>query len=355
MSIKAIHQYVPQITYGDGISRGVLFTQKILHNLGYESEIFILATKIDIRIKQDIYHIDEYIKSNDLVLIHFSIQQDNFDDILQIFNKKIMIYHNITPAFFFMHKGYIEYTNGGRRQLKNAREKFLGVIADSPYNAKEVEFYGYKNIVSIPLLVDLNSFKLGKLDNNILNEYKNSFNIIFVGRIIQNKSQHQLIDVAYELLSRGIKNFKIIIIGGNYYSDYLNYMKKNIKLLGLEDIIKIVEHISDEELNSYYQIASLYLSMSEHEGFGMPLVEAMSYDIPVLAYNTTAISTTTPKVSHLDFKAVDYVSDRIERIMNDEDFKINMISEQRKYLNNFKYEKIKKDLREYLQNVSHIE
>ncbi|MDY0116725.1 MAG: glycosyltransferase [Sulfurimonadaceae bacterium] len=352
MNIKSIHQCVSSISYGDGISRGVFLIQKMLIELGYKSNIYIIAIKIDLRIQQEIYHISECNSiRDDIFLVHFSFGNKKFKDIIDIMHKKIMIYHNITPSHFFGHTGYIEGTQGGRKQLMNYNKKFLGVIADSPYNAEETKFCGYKNIISIPLLVDIESLQLDTLDNRILEKYKNSFNIIFVGRIIQNKSQHQLIEIAYELKLRGIENFKVIIIGSNHYSDYLNYMKRNIKLLGLENSVHISEHISDEELNSYYRCASLYLSMSEHEGFGMPLVEAMSYNIPVLAYNTTAITTTVPKCSHLDFKNVDYVANRVIQIMNDEDLRISMIKEQKDYLNNFKYEKLQRDLQNYLQDL----
>ena len=85
----AIHQFTPSITLGDGVSAALFFTQKILKDLGFESEIF--ANHIDSRLHDKIKHIDDYKPSkNQLLLYHHSIGHKHHDTIMSFEDKKIL-------------------------------------------------------------------------------------------------------------------------------------------------------------------------------------------------------------------------------------------------------------------------
>lgn len=116
-------------------------------------------------------------------------------------------------------------------------------------------------------------------------------NIIFVGRIARNKAQHDLIKIAdiYRYIN---PNFKMYIIGGATDTEYYEELKYSIEENQLQNYVKLTGKVSNEDLYAYYKSANIFLCMSEHEGFGMPLIEAMLFNLPVLAYNSSNIANT---------------------------------------------------------------
>ena len=327
----AIHQFTKMCVYGDGITKGILLTQKILSELGFESKIYTLAYYVDIKLKTDICHIDEYIENSDNVLLfHASIGDDEQEKIFHFLDRKILVYHNITPSHFFDGKAYQERCDLGRLQFEKYKDCFLGAYADSAYNARELKSFGYQSVEVLPLLVDLKPTVNNINSNSILTTYHDSFNILFVGRVIQNKCQHELINVMYELKIRKIKNIKLFIVGGNHYTEYFQFLFKYKKALGLDDDIIITDKVSEDDLSAYYKVANVYVSLSEHEGFGMPLLEAILNDVPVLAYDTSAISSTIGNFGLLHYKSIDYVVEKILKIKDDLAYREEVLNGQKK-------------------------
>lgn len=347
----SIHQYSPSISYGDGISRSLFFIQKILKELGFKSNIYTSNSKVDERVIGEVYHINDYIPDNSNYLIyHHSIGHKDYEYIMEFLDKKIMLYHNITPSFYFEGQNFIDMTTLGRKQLRESNNHFIGSIADSKYNADELKYWNYPNIQDIPLLVDLTYFNNDLKPTNIKKE-SDTFNILFVGRIVQNKCQHQLIDVAYELKLRNINNVHFYIIGGNHYSDYFNYLFKYRDSLNLMDTVTITNKITDEDLKNHYLNADLYLSLSDHEGFGMPLIESMAYEIPVIAYNVGGIPSTIGNKGLIDYKAADKVADKITDFINNPDLRKEYIQYQNKHLESFQYSNLKIELINFFKKI----
>mgnify|MGYP000975989300 FL=1 len=337
----AIHQFTPSITLGDGVSNGLFFTQKILKNLGFESEIF--ANHIDNRLSDKVKHIDNYSQNKEhLLLYHHSIGHKHHDKILSFIDKKILVYHNITPSHFFASTpNLVAACNLGREQLASNPQSFIAAYADSPYNAKELISLGYKNVAVIPLLLDIKKKKNLSFDEKIVKKYQDTYNIITVGRIVSNKAQHEVINTLFYLKEHyGLKNIKLFLIGGVSEPDYDGYLRELIKNLLLEDVVILSGKISDEELQGYYRCADLFLTLSNHEGFCIPLLEAMLEDIPTLAFNTGGISATLPASSLLPFKSHDYVASKIYEIKNSAHLRYEMVKAQKEHLEQFSNENI---------------
>ena len=355
--INTIHQFTPSMALGDSVSNAVLYIQKLLINFGFKSNIYVSRGDLDLNFKHDIAHIDEYNHAEEKILLyHHSIGHSKHDEIMMFKDKKIMIYHNITPAHFFKNKPYIQnLTILGREQLSSSAKFFIAAIGDSSYNCKELKYYNYKNVTVLTLLLDLDKQIKFKVNQNIIKKYQEFFNIIFVGRVVQNKAQHQLLDVAYALKNKGIENFKIHIIGGASEPLYMNYLQEYAKSLNILDVVSIKGKISDEALASYYTLADLYLSLSEHEGFGMPLVEAMKYDVPVIAYNTGGINTSLPEESLVEKKSPSFIAGEIIKLQNNPYKRVYLIKKQREKLSNFSNEQTKNKFALYLNKTLHTD
>jgi glycosyltransferase involved in cell wall biosynthesis len=117
-------------------------------------------------------------------------------------------------------------------------------------------------------------------------------NILFVGRVIDNKCQHDLIR-AFAHLRRFDSSARLLLVGG--YDEREPYYQTLVRLIEERDLrgdVFFAGKVDDSYLHAYYRTADLYFSMSEHEGFGVPFIEAMWFDVPVLAYRSSAVPET---------------------------------------------------------------
>lgn len=350
MNIKKIHQFSPTVQLGDGISNGMFFFQKILKSLGFQSEIYVE------NIKDNLKHIVKSYKSFDLedeeqiIFIHYSIYYDFEPWIDKIKAKKHIIYHNITPPEFFKNNPFLyEMCKKGIELLPQIASKFEGSIGDSKLNSDELEAHNFKNVYTIPLLVDVQKVRSFSFNHKLFDELNDDFNIIFVGRVARNKAQHDLIKIAdiYRYIN---PNFKMYIIGGATDTEYYEELKYSIEENQLQNYVKLTGKVSNEDLYAYYKSANIFLCMSEHEGFGMPLIEAMLFNLPVLAYNSSNIANTLNEGGVLfEEKSHKHIAATIELIRNNPKLKDEIIQTQLKAIQPYEYNTIIKQVVDYLK------
>ncbi len=354
---KVINQFTPSVAFGDSVSNALLYTQRLLRKMGYESNIYIGSIRVDLNFKNDVYHINEYKENEEqLLLYHHSIGHQDHEKIVKLKDKKVIIYHNITPDFYFKKdKFLIDLCRLGREQLSTSSSFFIGAIADSTYNRKELLYYGYKNPKVLPVLVDFEKTENIKPSKKIIKKFSKYFNILFVGRVVPHKAQLNLIDTIFQLKKHGITKFRLHIVGSIGDVEYMNTLKDYAKFLGLKKQINFTGKVSSKELEAYYKISNLYLSLSNHEGFGMPLIEAMKCNIPVLAYNAGGTQTTIPKICLLDKKASSYVSQTIIKLIEDNKHFDEMLTQQEEYLKRFSCENIYNQLEQYINMLEQRE
>lgn len=117
-------------------------------------------------------------------------------------------------------------------------------------------------------------------------------NLLFVGRVTPNKCVDHLIEAFSEYIQMD-PNSRLVIVGEIVPDDpYGKEVLRRIESSNLKDHIVLTGKVRDCELNAYMRTSRLFWSMSEHEGFCVPLIEAMWFDVPVLAYKSSAIPET---------------------------------------------------------------
>lgn len=295
MKTIRIHQFAPATAVGDGVTTGIFFTQRLLQQLGYQSEIYSCETPDALTDKiQPVDALDT--SKTELLLIHHSMGHD-YDDLIESFScRKVMVYHNITPAHFFA-EGTPEhaYAAKGRQQLKQWSTLFDGAIGDSPYNSEELAEHNYANISTLPMLIELDKFgQTAPQPPETWPLIPLRPLLISVGRIVENKRQHLLIDAFWHL--KQLHQYgplpQLIIVGGTTSPDYDNALKAQIEKLGLEEDILMPGKCSDAELSWLYQNADCYWCASEHEGFCIPLIESGFFGLPVISFASSNIPAT---------------------------------------------------------------
>ncbi len=296
-----IIQILPTYAYGDAIGNEVAAIDKAMYSAGYESLVY--AENIDGRREsKNVYKIkanDNNIKFNDedVIIYHLSTGSELNYSVCKFGGKLIIRYHNITPAEFYekYDKVAADRCAEGRDGMAFLAGKADYCIADSEFNKQELIEAGYKcEIDVVPILLALDDYK-NKPDAGVIKRLRDGkTNILFAGRVAPNKKHEDLIRVFYNYKKNYNNNARLILLGNHLgYESYYYGLDRYARKLGLtsEDIV-FTGHISFKEVLGYYHSADMFLCMSEHEGFCVPIVEAMYFGIPIVARNTTAVPDT---------------------------------------------------------------
>lgn len=341
-----IVQLLPTLSFGDAIGNDTVALKKAISDMGYISEIY--AENIDKRLPSDtaknISRLKD-LKKDDVLIYHKSTGTDLTFKIQDFPGRKIMIYHNVTPPDFFRpySTAAASLTEYGYKGVEHLRDKVDYCLADSAYNKSELLRMGYTCPIDVlPILIRFEDYKQSPA-KSIMNRYGDGKrNLIFVGRIAPNKKQENVIRTFYQY-KRLDPDSRLILVGS--YTGMENYYERLVKYvgaLGLKDDVVFTGHIKFNEILAYYRIADAFVCMSEHEGFCVPLVEAMFFDVPIIAYDTSAIGDTLGGSGILlDSNDPVFAAEVIRRILTDDQLKKQIIEGQCRRLEDFSYERIR--------------
>jgi glycosyltransferase involved in cell wall biosynthesis len=286
----AVHQLVADFAYGDAIGNDILAIQKALIARGYESEIFAEQVHPNLVSRAvPAAEAGEALAPDDVVLFHFSIGHSLADQVPRLPGRKVLRYHNITPAHFLedVYPAAALRSRQGRRQLSRLAPAVELGIGVSDFNSDELAACGCPNTITVPILLDLEQLGAAP-DAELLRELRGQGpNVLHVGRVAPNKRIEDLVKVQY-WLAKLVPGARLLIVGGgddNAYGRGVRRLADKLEAPG----VHFSGHVSDAELAAYYRSADLYLCQSEHEGFCVPLVESMHFGVPVVAFASTGI------------------------------------------------------------------
>ena len=286
--VRTVHQFHAGSAKGDAITNSMLLIRSVLREVGFRSEIFVESRGAGLG--SDLQLIDCLPNHGDYVLLlHHSMGFPSFERVLASPATKVLIYHNITPTEFFVDIPRIQKgAELGRKQLAELRDHVAFALADSDYNAVELYTLGFPAIRTCPLLFDV-----AKLAQRATGPRHGDgiFTILFVGRITPSKGQEDLIRAFGVFNARYGRPCRLVLVGALDPDEYqyLGRLADVITTSGLQQAVRITGLVSDAELCGWYCQSDLYVSLSRHEGFGVPLIEAMAHGIPVAAWPAGAI------------------------------------------------------------------
>lgn len=291
--LQEIHQLLPNLAYGDAISNHALAIRDYLRSNGYKSDIFVRY--VDENMAQEaIIFKSRRISDRAGLIYHHSIGSEVTDYAIAHPGAKCLIYHNITPAEFFLpyRPEFAKILEQGRTELKQLAEHFPISAGVSTYNAAELVAAGFNAPEVLPLVVDPKKWDISP-DTVLMQHLQDGkTNLLFVGRIAPNKRQDQLLEAFAHYLTMD-RDARLILVGySNSKEAYYTHLINLIQKWGLTSHVMLAGQVSDAQLLAFYRTAHLFWSMSEHEGFCVPLIEAMWFDIPVLAYKSSAVPET---------------------------------------------------------------
>lgn len=328
----AVHQVLPAIVPGDAISNQARWIRETLRQSGMTSEI--LALHVDPAIAGECRRFSPgCIGASDAVLYHHSIGSELIPHVAAHRGPKCLLYHNITPAEFFLpsHPQVAALLRQGREELRLLAKSFPVSAGGSAYNARELCDAGFADPGVLPYVVDPARWD-EPADARLMAQLQAGHtNLLFVGRLAPNKRQDDLIRAFRAYLDLD-PNAVLHLVGGAIPDDpYLACLAGTLFAQGLGKRVNFANHVTEPQLAAYYRTARLFWSMSEHEGFGVPLIEAMWFDVPVLAFKSSAIPETLQDAGLMfTAKCRPYETAALARLLTrDDDLREKVIAAQR--------------------------
>jgi glycosyltransferase involved in cell wall biosynthesis len=291
--LRAVHQLLPDFVFGDAISQQAVAVRDLLRGLGFASEIFVKRREAGLA--GEARSVDEEeIESDAGLVYHHSIGSEVTALAVAHRGPKCLVYHNVTPHEFFApyRPGFAWLLEAGRASLARLARHFPCSAGVSPFNAAELSSFGFRDTVLLPNIVSPDKWNV-EADRALIERLQDgATNLLFVGRVAPNKRQDKLVRVFAEYASLDPDSRLVVAGEGHEFDPYLRHVRREIARLGLSDRVLITGRVAGAALLACYRAAHLYLSASEHEGFGVPLVEAMWFDVPVLAARAGAVADT---------------------------------------------------------------
>jgi glycosyltransferase involved in cell wall biosynthesis len=331
--VRSLHQLLPDIVFGDAISNQACAIRNRLRQEGYQSEIFVKRRAKEMASEALLFD-EEQPRPGDGLIYHHAIGSELTEFAVTHEGAKALVYHNITPARYFLpyRPGFAWLLEVGRQSLARLADHFPVSVGDSAFNAGELAACGFANPGVLPIIIDPDKWNLTP-DEQLMDRLQDGrTNILFAGRVAPNKRQDRLIE-AFSYYRKLEPAARLIIAGETKDSDpYFHHVLETRRRLALEHEVEITGQISEAQLLAYYRTAHLYWSTSEHEGFGAPLVEAMWFDCPVLALHATAVPETLAYAGTLYSAEEDLtqVAAKAFQLTHDLEFRTKRIEAQRR-------------------------
>lgn len=355
MTERVLHQFTEGAYIGDAVSDQAFAIRRWLRGLGFASEIY--AERVQPELAGDVHPAEDYRPrpGEPCVIHHHAVGSLIAQRLEKIGVPQILIYHNITPPEFYeaTDPALAEGLRRGRDQLRQMRPRTLLGLGDSAYNRQELVELGYDPTGVLPIFLDEARYQ--QPSNEALASECRAVRpvILFVGRFAPNKRQEDLIKLLY-YLRRVQPAARLVLVGNTDDREYVGWLNSLARDLGLDHTaIRVTGHVSHEDMLTYYRCADVYVSMSEHEGFGKPLIESMYCGLPVVAYASSAVPYTLGEAGIL-FHRKEYegLAELVDMLVTDEPLRHRVVARQTERAREFVEPPVRRQFESYLRQLN---
>jgi glycosyltransferase involved in cell wall biosynthesis len=290
-----VEQFLPAFHCGDAVSNNALAIDRYLRSQGVASRLVTLTCDENMKDQAVLFN-DYQVDPASIKVLHFAVPSPLTEYFQEQKCKKVMVYHNITPARFFTSYSdfFMRFVTAGREHLRLLSGSFDLSIGVSGFNAAELRDLGYANVRVFPLIIDLDGYA-GEPSRPYMELLQNERrNILFVGRVIPNKKIEDLVRTVFYYKKYISPAVRLIVMGNTNALPKYFYAVSDLAarfFLTAEDVL-FTGHLPMDEFLAVYRQADVFLSLSEHEGFCLPLLESCFFQLPLLAYDATAVAET---------------------------------------------------------------
>ncbi len=344
-----VNQWVPAAHVGDAIGDSARRVQGLLRRMGHNSELY--AVTIDEDLKGLVRPFDhEDARRGDVTILHFALISPMTAAFARLTGARVLQYHNVTPAHFFApyDAALFRLARLSRQDLATLVGHVDLALGDSEYNRRELERLGFEPTGVMPIAVDMARITGAPRRPSLERMLDDGLpNFLFVGRIVPNKRIEDYVRLA-ELYRRYVDvDYRFLFVGRfdgvpRYYATVLALLREYDFP---PDRFIFTGPVPNEDLAAYYRAATVYVSLSDHEGFCVPLLEAMAADVPVMAYASAAVPDTLGGAGvQFSPKDFEYAAELLGTLTFEDDVRRAVVEGQRRRLNEFGDARIRRQL-----------
>ncbi len=353
--MAAFYQLLSGFADGDAISHCARTLRAHARAAGWESEIFVDDEHCAPNMRGERQPLSACRPSaEDVVVHHYSIASSALSTYRRLRGKKVLLYHNITPGEYFdaFDSALAARLREARAMLSEAVAESDRCWADSQFNAHELEAAGARSVRVFPLAFEPSALDAPP-DQQVFEKFQRQLtNILFVGRIAPNKKIETLIE-AFCWYNKTINPLSRLILIGSSASCPRYYAMLRM-LAGDLDLPNVCfeDFASPGGLPTYYRMADLFVTTSEHEGYCLPLVEAMYLGVPVIAHATGGMPEAMGEagVLYRDLSTAD-IACLMDKVISDPAVRERVLASQRARIEALAKRDIGAELRALLSDV----
>jgi len=340
--VTAVHQFVPALLPRDATGDHTLALRDALRSVGWESDIYVEAAHDELQ--HEASYFETYpgrARPGDVLLYQLGTSSPVAEFLLGRPEPLVLDYHNVTPESFYA--GWEEHTTTkvalARRQVAELAPRAVLGIADSAFNAAELAALGCPTTEVVPILVDLEAGG-GSPDPDerarLAARHGDATVLLFVGRISPNKSHERLVEALWVYRRLYDPAARLHLVGPAVTPDYAAAVFAFADELGLADAVVHGEGLTAAALAAWYEDADVFVCLSRHEGFCIPLLEAMRAGTPIVALDAGAVGETLADAGlllHSDRPAT--VAAAVDRVRRDPSLAGSLAAAGRRRLGDF--------------------
>jgi glycosyltransferase involved in cell wall biosynthesis len=352
-----IDQFHPQIQTHDAIGNEMVALHGLFRSMGYASKLF--ARERGRFQGLPVGSITDWMRSeHDLMLIHYSLGSPEFQLVFAAPGHKVLLYHNITPPELLLGVTPEIRDNAvsGQRDLNRCASLASVAVCHSHFSANDLLQAGFHEIRVVPYLLDP-ALREVHPNASLLAELQDAGwkNLLALGRIVPNKRIEECILVFDHLKKLSRSNWRLLLVGSHEGSEaYLDRLLELCRRLELLDV-RVMGLLPQDKLNACLHAAEALLTLSEHEGFGVPALEAMHFGIPVFSSASGALPEVLGSGGVLfDDRDPILIAQTIDVVAHDPDLRSLIVRTQRDELRRFAPAEIRDGWRSVLNDVRTI-
>jgi len=311
-----IHQFTPILEPG-AVGSHTLMARDVLRNAGHTSEIYTPDVHRAFA-DEGARPLGDYRRGADVLVYHLAIGSPVANMLLGRREPLVVNHHNLTPLRY-LESWQSDAARGvvwGRSQLRELAPRAAVGIGDSHFNEAELIEAGYRRTTVVPILFDPQSISV---EPDPATERVDATTWLFVGRLAANKAQHDIVKAFAAYRQFHDADARLHLVGGGVDDPYGHTLRRFIEALGLHDAVTLTGSVSAAQLAAHYATADVFVVCSEHEGFCVPLLEAMYHGVPIVAFAAAAVPETLGNAGLLlDVKDACTVAAAVDRVVRDE-------------------------------------
>lgn len=296
--MTAVHQLVPSMVPHDATAGHTLQVRRALREAGFESEIYALAVHPALERHVRLAHeLPGASRADGHLIYQLSACSPLADQLLGRREQVALNFHNLTPAHFFHRwdRGISLALHAAQVQLRQLARRRPAGICDSAFNATDLQACGVARTTVVPVLVDMAELDVEPdPDTAAVLDRRSGGGAtwLFVGTVAPHKAQHELVQALACYRRAYDPGARLVLVGRSICPSYDRALRRYVADLGLADAVHVVGEATQAELAAHYRHADVFVTMSRHEGFCVPVIEAMVHDLPVVARPAGALAET---------------------------------------------------------------